>query len=145
MSRFKQLPPILVRGMIALVALGLAAGVLGVAYFEVGRSQTVVLPDPTGPYPVGRTAFDWVDTSREDTLAPSSGIRRELLVWVWYPATSSGQGTATAEYLPADWRKALEQDRGEGGHAQHHRQIDDEAGMGFRACHRDLKPPGRAG
>lgn len=101
-----------IRGVIALAVLGLAAGIAGVAYLEISRNQAVVLPEPTGLYPVGRTAYDWVDSTREDSLAPSGGTRRELLVWLWYPANPTASGTTTAEYLPADWRAALEQERG---------------------------------
>ncbi len=112
MSRFWPLPPLLVRSIIALVALGAIAAMSGVAYLEISRNQTVVLSDPTGPYQVGRTAYDWVDDAREDPLAPTGGTKRELLVWVWYPAAPGTQGTGRAQYLPADWRVALEQDRG---------------------------------
>jgi predicted dienelactone hydrolase len=111
-SWFRHLPPWLVRVAIALAALGLAAAMLAVGYVEANRNQTVVLPEPTGPYAVGRVAYDWVDAAREDSLAPSRGIKRELLVWVWYPAAPAAPGAAVAEYLPANWRGALEQDRG---------------------------------
>ena len=112
MYRYLPFPPLLVRSIIALVALGAIAAMSGVAYLEISRNQTVVLSDPTGPYQVGRTAYDWVDDAREDPLAPTGGTKRELLVWVWYPAAPGTQGTGRAQYLPADWRVALEQDRG---------------------------------
>jgi dienelactone hydrolase len=61
------------------------------------------LPALTGRFAVGRTSFDWVDETRMDTQAPDKGVRRELTVWVWYPA-SIGKSSKSAEYLPAAWR-----------------------------------------
>jgi len=60
-------------------------------------SNQVELPAPTGPYPVGRTTFHWVDKSREEAETKEAGDKRELVVHVWYPATHSGGG---AIYLP---------------------------------------------
>lgn len=101
-----------VRVAVGLAALGLAAGLAGVAYVEVGRGQAVELPSPPGQYPVGRTAYDWVSGDREDPLAPEPGAKRELLVWVWYPAAQPPTGAPIAPYLPPDWRQALEDERG---------------------------------
>ncbi|EST18523.1 hypothetical protein M878_45215 [Streptomyces roseochromogenus subsp. oscitans DS 12.976] len=71
-----------------------------------GEHRTAItLPAPTGSYPVGRTAYDWVDHSRTDPLAPD-GRPRELPVWIWYPAASTGT-SRPADYLPPPWRAAL--------------------------------------
>ena len=60
------------------------------------------LPMPTGPHPVGRVSFDWVDSARFDIYAGNPEARRELVVFVWYPA--SPQPTAEfALYLPLPW------------------------------------------
>jgi predicted dienelactone hydrolase len=61
----------------------------------------VTLPTPTGPFAVGRALYDWVDDGHNDDLAPTSGIKRELLVWIWYPATPGHPGAAIDDYLPA--------------------------------------------
>ncbi|WP_257455196.1 alpha/beta hydrolase family protein [Archangium lipolyticum] len=45
------------------------------------------LPAPTGPYAVGTTTFDWVDTSRDETFTDAKKDKRELRVRVWYPAS----------------------------------------------------------
>jgi dienelactone hydrolase len=58
------------------------------------------LPPPTGPYGVGRTQFDWVDSSRPDPDCPSG--HREIVVWLWYPASSTKQSEA-AEWMPGKW------------------------------------------
>ena len=60
------------------------------------------LPVPTGPHRVGRISFDWVDPARFDVYAASPEDHRELVVFVWYPA--SPQPTAEfAPYLPKEW------------------------------------------
>ena len=45
------------------------------------------MPGPTGPHSVGRVSFDWVDHARVDIYAANSDARRELVVFVWYPAS----------------------------------------------------------
>lgn len=58
-----------------------------------------VLPLPTGSVAVARVTYHWVDFSRAEFLQENATGRRELLVDVWYPA-SSDAGHATASYLP---------------------------------------------
>jgi dienelactone hydrolase len=58
------------------------------------------LPAPTGPYAVGRKSFDWIDESRSDTESPDG--HRELVVWVWYPA-SPVAGARPAALFPGQW------------------------------------------
>ncbi len=48
-----------------------------------------VLPSPTGPYAVGITRYEWLDSSREERFTPHPGDKRDLLVKVWYPAEKS--------------------------------------------------------
>jgi predicted dienelactone hydrolase len=78
--------------------------VAGVAYLGVRSHQAVTLPAPTGPYPVGRTIYDWTDASRLDPFGPP-GTQRELSVWIWYPAVATA-GTM-APYLPSTWERDL--------------------------------------
>ena len=78
---------------IAMAMFACAAGVLS--------AQTISPPTPTGPYSVGRMRWDWVDESRADTL-DQSGAKREIVVWVWYPATPK-VGAVPAEWLPGKW------------------------------------------
>jgi dienelactone hydrolase len=56
---------------------------------------------------VGRILYDWVDEQTLDTLAPVQGTKRELLVWVWYPAAVSS-GPVRDSYLPECWQSAAE-------------------------------------
>ena len=46
--------------------------------------------------------YDWTDDVHEDALAPVPGTRREVLVWIWYPAV--GQSGATSDYVPVQIR-----------------------------------------
>jgi hypothetical protein len=48
--------------------------------------RSTSLPTPTGLFAVGRAIYDWTDADGLDPLAPAPSTRRELLVWVWYPA-----------------------------------------------------------
>jgi predicted dienelactone hydrolase len=67
------------------------------------------LPKPTGPFAVGRVLYDWIDAEKLDTLAPMPGTKRELLVWIWYPA--AGPSAAIDDYLPVQLRTAVERER----------------------------------
>jgi dienelactone hydrolase len=65
------------------------------------------LPMPTGPHSVGRVSYDWVDHARFDIYAGNPEARRELVLFVWYPA--SPQATAEfAPYLPSAWAPTAE-------------------------------------
>jgi predicted dienelactone hydrolase len=78
-------------------------GVLGVAALLgslwVERRSAITLPAPTGGFAVGRTIYDWTDNAELDALAPAPETKRELLVWIWYPA--AGQSDAAVDdYVP---------------------------------------------
>ena len=64
----------------------------------------ITLPEPTGHFAVGRTMYIWINNAETDELAPSPGTKREVVVWVWYPAAMTS--AAPVEYLPAPWRVA---------------------------------------
>jgi dienelactone hydrolase len=65
------------------------------------HNRETILPQPTGPFAVGRTTYVWKDSARTE---------RELFAWIWYPATQSPH--AVEDYLPAQWRSAVEHQRG---------------------------------
>jgi len=69
-------------------------------------SSQMALPEPSGRFPVGRVNFDWIDESRIDPLSPQVGTKRELTVWIWYPA-STNKSSTPSDYIPAYWRAAL--------------------------------------
>jgi dienelactone hydrolase len=76
------------------------------AMVHFGDHREIVLPRPTGPYAVGRILFDWTDPKRDDPYSSAIGKHRELMVWLWYPATVSPQ-TKSAEYIPSAWASEL--------------------------------------
>src|ERR1700682_1964254 len=90
-------------------------GVLGIAALFASlwlehRSE-VTLPTPTGAFAVGRALYDWADEDTLDTLPPGPGIKRELLVWIWYPGVA-GPSAAIDDYLRAPVRTAVERQTG---------------------------------
>ena len=64
------------------------------------QGDTPRLPEPTGPAPVGITSLWLTDTSRPDPWAPGV-TARELMVSLWYPATSS-DGRRAQYMTPAE-------------------------------------------
>lgn len=67
-----------------------------------GIAQCIELPKPTGPYAVGRELLGWTDQSRAETFARNQ--RRELRIWVWYPAASVSN--LKNEYVPGRWGRS---------------------------------------
>src|ERR1035438_3025831 len=85
------------------IHMGISA-ILGLLRLEHGFAVT--LPLPTGQFAVGRAMYDWVDNARIDNLAPVAGQKREVIVWIWYPAARKTP-VQNAEYQPAPLRAAL--------------------------------------
>jgi len=98
------------------LAMSAMLGVLGAGALFVSlrleHRTGIALPAPTGPFAVGRAIYDWADDTHPDTLAPVPGTKRELLVWVWYPAAAEPSAAIADEYLPAPVRAEVERDRG---------------------------------
>jgi predicted dienelactone hydrolase len=98
-------------GRALLFAIGLlfAAGALGVAallvMLRIEHGTPLELPQPSGPFAVGRTSFHWVNSDQLEDFAPSKDTRRELIAWVWYPAGTRG---TPAHYLPQTLRESFE-------------------------------------
>ena len=99
-------PRSLARRIFRVFAVLAMLGVLGIAVFLgslwLEHESQITLPTPTGPFAVGRTIYDWADDKTLDALAPV-GTKRELLVWIWYPA-AAGQSVVMDDYLPAQVR-----------------------------------------
>jgi hypothetical protein len=87
-------------GMVSLSSVVLAGALAG--YLVYSHDQSLVLPPPTGSYTIGRTDYVWVDENRIDPLSGDTKEKRELLVWLWYPATTS-QRDSIAPYVPPAW------------------------------------------
>jgi dienelactone hydrolase len=65
---------------------------------SAGASAALHLPRPTGRHPVGTTSLYLKDTSRPDPWVAEAEAR-ELMVSLWYPATSAGK--RRAQYMTA--------------------------------------------
>src|ERR1700683_1817906 len=102
MRMIKKLLKILA-ALVLLAITGIAA-ILGLLRLE--HRFSTVLPEPSGPFVVGRAMYDWVDNARTDSLAPVAGQKRELIVWIWYPAAVKTP-VRLADYQPAPLRAAL--------------------------------------
>jgi predicted dienelactone hydrolase len=98
-------------GILFLSSVGLVIALAG--YLVVSHDRSLILPTPTGAYSIGRTEYDWVDESRADPLSERANEKRELLVWIWYPAVPS-QTDSAAPYVPPGWVIARDTDQGIG-------------------------------
>ena len=92
----EKAPKRLARPILAGAAMAVFAGL---AALFIEHEAGVTLPAPTGSFAVGRDVYDWVDAEGSDPVAPAPGIRRELLVWIWYPA--DGKSGALDDYIPS--------------------------------------------
>lgn len=92
----------------AAAAIALAIALVVVLLLAMWREHetSITLPSPTGPFAVGRTTFAWINEAEKDDLAPSPASKRQVVAWMWYPASRSARD-ARAEYLPREWRTAL--------------------------------------
>lgn len=61
---------------------------LGVSIFLSLALPVFNLPQPEGPYAVGRHTFHFTDEKRVETLSDTGNNKRELMVDVYYPAAS---------------------------------------------------------
>ncbi|PYS61937.1 MAG: family membership [Acidobacteria bacterium] len=102
-SKPRSLARRIFRAFVALAMMGVlgVAVLLGLLWLE--RRSEITLPTPSGSFAIGRGIYDWTDDKTLDTLAPGPGSKRELLVWIWYPA-AAGQPATIDDYLPAQVR-----------------------------------------
>ncbi|MFJ4900504.1 alpha/beta hydrolase family protein [Streptomyces sp. NPDC088727] len=106
-------------GAAALLVLALSAPLLGAAPAPAAHTprppsraaaaNALELPDPTGPYAVGRRTLHLVDHHRTDPWVPSAGDR-ELMVSVTYPSRPA-TGTP-APYMTTEEARLLLEARG---------------------------------
>jgi predicted dienelactone hydrolase len=68
---------------------------------QVGGSTTTTpkLPLPSGPFGIGRTDREWIDSSRPDAYSSNPDAHRHLMVYLWYPAPPKYK-EKTGPYLP---------------------------------------------
>ena len=89
---------------IALVVVGIIVLTLLSFWIELKISKT--LPTPTGKYQVGRMSLHLTDTTRLDSLSAQLLSKRELIVWIWYPAVKANS-SSTVDYIPKEWSEVL--------------------------------------
>ena len=70
----------------------LAVG-LGVCSLVIASALPILLPvfhfpQPGGPYAIGTVTYHWTDVDRPEVFSADPQARRELMVQIWYPATS---------------------------------------------------------
>ncbi|MET8828063.1 alpha/beta hydrolase [Streptomyces sp. NPDC004610] len=73
-------------------------------------AETLHLPRPTGPHPVGRTTTHLTDRSRTDPWVPTAD-GRELMLTLHYPAARPGDGP-TARYSTVEEAELLAKGQG---------------------------------
>jgi dienelactone hydrolase len=100
----------LIRDLAAFAVLGIMGVVVLLALLRSEHNTEISLPPLAGPLNVSRTVYHWVDDARTDSLSPIPGKKRELMVWIWYPSVDAK--SASAVYMPAAWRAAIQQNRG---------------------------------
>src|SRR5215831_14100538 len=66
---------------------------------DLARAEEIAIPPPSGSHGVGRLIYHWTDTSRSEPLSGQKDARREVLIFVWYPAEVD-PGAERALYLP---------------------------------------------
>jgi predicted dienelactone hydrolase len=76
---------------------GWAVLIVSLGAFPATAKPGTLLP-PTGPYGVGRVIFHWRDAARPEVLSPRTTDKRELGVWIWYPAMTD-PGRPTVSYI----------------------------------------------
>ena len=102
----------ILKGFGVLVILGVLGVEVLLGALRLEHRTAVTLPAPAGSFAVGRAIYDWTDDAGLDALAPVPGTKRELLMWMWYPA-AAGQSVATAnDYVPAPLGTEVERDLG---------------------------------
>jgi predicted dienelactone hydrolase len=102
---------ILFKGIAGLIGLILIVILICLGLLWLEHNKSVILPSPTGQFAVGRTTYYWIDSARTDSLAPVRNQKRELLVWIWYPADKRGTAKLS-EYVSKPWRIAIENYQG---------------------------------
>lgn len=72
---------------LALLTVTVVVGIVALI-FVLTVNADVSYPEPSGPYDVGRIAYDWTDQNRPE-IATANATDRELMVYVWYPAVAT--------------------------------------------------------
>lgn len=75
------------RGLAKSIALAVAIALAVVlVLFLVSTFTHLEVPEPTGPFAVGKTQSDWIDASRAEWMTAAPNDRRQVIAVTWYPA-----------------------------------------------------------
>ncbi len=106
----RRFAALFIRTIASLAAIGVVVVLVLIALMRHERTTELDLPVPSGKFAVGRTILDWVNPEQTDELSPTKA-KREVLVWIWYPAAVPLQATR-ADYLPSWWLDAYRRNFG---------------------------------
>jgi predicted dienelactone hydrolase len=84
---------------LSLNVVGCALIALAGALALVAQQPDFKLPEPSGPYGIGRVGYAWTDAARPDPNSTVPGAHRALMVYLWYPTSKSASGPMEP-YLP---------------------------------------------
>lgn len=85
----------------------LVLAVSSVAVYVSNLLPVFTMPQPTGSYAIGTTVRHLTDDSREETLTPETGDKRELMVNIWYPVDPETVVGRQTETYPPELGKAI--------------------------------------
>ncbi|MEO8358829.1 MAG: family membership [Vicinamibacteria bacterium] len=97
----------MIKGFVVIAGLGIFCIAALLGSLSIERASDMTLPALTGSFAVGRATYDWSDDAHADPLAQAPGARRELLVWIWYPAEPRPEAPMD-DYLPASTKAPRE-------------------------------------
>ncbi len=93
--------------MILYVIAGIICASVALALIALWQfRRSVALSNPSGRFGVGRVSYDWVDTSRSEIFSQDPSARREMVVWIWYPAAAP-PNAKPAHYFPEKWAQVI--------------------------------------
>jgi|HubBroStandDraft_6_1064221.scaffolds.fasta_scaffold55154_2 hypothetical protein len=64
---------------------GVLALIAHVSTLQTGAAQKIAIPqipDPSGPFGIGRVAYHWIDSTRADGESRVPSARRELMAYL---------------------------------------------------------------
>jgi hypothetical protein len=67
------------------------------SHHDAGPAQ---FPTPSGSFATARVTYYWTDPARPEPLSTKAGARREIVVYVWYPAVKTARAANPAPYFP---------------------------------------------
>jgi len=79
--------------------------VCGLPSTLIAQRDSIRLPLPTGPYPVGTVTFHWEDRARTHRFSSFEDDLRQIIVQLWYPGEDDSTAVpAPYSALSADYR-----------------------------------------